>query len=770
MWSKPLTFIACFLVLLSWVSAQDCTLSFSGKILDLEAGYALVGAEVRLVSSDLVTVTDADGNFELSNLCQDKYEVSVSYIGYASLGVNIILDHDSTVVYGLSSSGVQLQEASVTITKDNFTTEESSTISSIELKTARGADLASQLERTAGVNVLRTGTTSSKPIIHGAFGNRLTVMNHGLAQSGQQWGLDHAPEVDPHSGYGITVIKGVGALEYPGNSLGGIVLLKDAEIQTDSTLMTGIHSFYESNGRVYGSGLTLSRGSQKFKWRAQGNFSKSGDRSAPDYLLKNTGSERYSGALQFEINFSPRWKSSVYLSTFNSDIGVLRGSHIGNLTDLEEALSREEPFFTTDTFSYDIEAPYQSVSHHLARVSTSYKFSESQSIMLLYGFQFNQRKEFDIRRGERSDIPALSLDQFSNYLEAKHTVDLNRGLRIQSGLQLNRTDNTNLPETGILPLIPDYVSRELGVYSLLRKTWSKTQLTAGIRADWEERNVAAISNSVPSEILRFNNLYQNLSVSAGYRRELSENWVANYNIGLASRNPEVNELYSNGLHQGVSGVEEGDVNLSEERSLKQTLSFSGGIKNKLRVHLLGHYQHFSDYIFLNPTEDVRLTIRGAFPVFSYTQTNAAIYGTDVKVVYNWSENLSTNFIYSHLIGENIGEEIPLVFMPSNNLRVEIKCHKDLSGKWKAMNARLDASHVFRQNRLNPNQDFIAAPKSYTLLGAMVSVERTISSGVLQIYVKSDNLLNTIYRDYLNRQRYFTDDLGRNIVLGINLEF
>ena len=45
--------------------------------------------------------------------------------------------------------------------------------------------------------MLRNGSGISKPVIHGLFGNRVTILNNGITQSGQQWGNDHAPEIDP---------------------------------------------------------------------------------------------------------------------------------------------------------------------------------------------------------------------------------------------------------------------------------------------------------------------------------------------------------------------------------------------------------------------------------------------------------------------------------------------------------------------------------------------------------------------------------------------
>jgi iron complex outermembrane receptor protein len=36
------------------------------------------------------------------------------------------------------------------------------------------------------------------------WGNRVSIINNGIAQSGQQWGVDHAPEIDPFTADHIT--------------------------------------------------------------------------------------------------------------------------------------------------------------------------------------------------------------------------------------------------------------------------------------------------------------------------------------------------------------------------------------------------------------------------------------------------------------------------------------------------------------------------------------------------------------------------------------
>jgi len=91
---------------------------------------------------------------------------------------------------------------------------------------------------------------------------------------------------------------------------------------------------------------------------------------------------------------------------------------------------------------------------------------------------------------------------------------------------MNRVDNTNLPETGILPLIPDYISHEYGVFGLVFKSVEKTTIEFGGRYDFENRNVAAISISVPREIIRYEIEYHNLSAMGGVTHEFSKGWKA----------------------------------------------------------------------------------------------------------------------------------------------------------------------------------------------------------------------------------------------------
>mgnify|MGYP004001753803 FL=1 len=468
--------------------------------------------------------------------------------------------------------------------------------------------------------------------------------------------------------------------------------------------------------------------------------------------------------------WNKNWLSDLYFSSFNADYGILRGSHIGNLTDLEEAFERDVPFYTQDQFSYSISAPYQKVNHLLLKFHTKYSISEKQWFDFTYAGQYNLRKEFDVRRSGRSDIPALSLKQSSNYFEGKYRNYLTNNWELKAGVQLNMVNNTNLPETGILPLIPDYNAYEFGVFGIISKTLEKTTFEFGGRYDLENRKVATISSSIPREIIRFENDYHNFSGMVGISYQLGDGWEVAYNFGSISRNPEVNELYSSGLHQGVAGIEEGDPDLGKEISFKNTLSIKGAVKDRLFFEGLFYFQQINNFIFLNPQDEVRLTIRGAFPVFKYEQTDARLIGFDLTATCKLTEQFNITGKYSCLNGHDLSNDIPLVYMPPNNLYADFSYYIPKFGKFQNIEFQINSRLVFEQKNILPSQDFLAPPESYYLIGLKASAEKQLSKLRLNMYVRVENLLNETYRDYLNRQRYFADDLGFNLIVGINISF
>jgi iron complex outermembrane receptor protein len=762
-------FLIVFLFLQSsFLFGQDCHI-IRGYIESLDTHEPIPFASISSISPKKGTSSDKEGGFQLRQICSDTVQIQVSYLGYATQRFSFILKKDTTIFIHLSPL-TQIIDDLIIIGKANVITNSKSTLNEKKISENASKNLSNLLESISGVSTLKNGSSISKPVIHGLYGNRLTILNNGIAQSGQQWGNDHSPEIDPLAAQRISVIKGTSALAYQGNSLGSVVLIEPSTIQGADELGGKINYFYESNGRGHGLNAQLQQSYDAFSWRVIGTLKKKGDQNTADYFLTNTGNEEANLAVQLEKNFSDKWQGSLYFSTFNTNLGVLRGSHIGNLTDLETALESDEPFFTEENFSYDINAPYQNVNHHLLKLQSKYFIDKNSWLDLTYGGQLNIRKEFDVRRGGRTEVPSLSLNQSSNFVEAKYQRILKNDWQVKTGLQLNFTNNKNESRTGILPLIPNYTLLENGTFLLFSKEFKRFFWEFGARYDYSNQRVAAISETLPLEIVNYNSDFHNVGASTGLKYAPSSQIEFAYNIGLATRNPAINELYSRGLHQGVSGIEEGNASLEGEQSIKMTFSIDAQLTQKWRLSSLFYYQNINDYIFLNPQNEVRLTIRGAFPVFRYEQTNAQIYGLDIETGYDFSENFNANLQYSFIRGDDLTNNLPLINMPSNNLSASFSYKILEIGRLKNLEITVSDKYVFEQSHLLAFQDFVLPPDAYNLVGLKISTDITLGNSLGTIYISADNLLNVAYRDYLNRQRYFADDLGRNIVIGGSWKF
>ena len=465
-----------------------------------------------------------------------------------------------------------------------------------------------------------------------------------------------------------------------------------------------------------------------------------------------------------------KWKNQLYYSWFNTEIGILRGAHIGNLTDLEKAIGREEPFFTKDTFSYKIGAPRQLVSHHLLKLESKYSLSEQSFLNFKYGGQINNRKEFDVRRSGRSELPALSLEQQSHFVEVNYHKATNNDLLLNTGLQFTFIDNTNNPETGILPLIPDYRSYNPAAFFILKKEQSKFFYELGARYSFKYLDVVAISKSLPRIIEQFDHRFHNYAVSGGLKYTFNPKLKSNLNIGYMLRNPEVNELHSSGLHQGVGGIEEGNPDLLIEKSLKIILTNDWSFRRKLFVQFIAYFQNIRDYIYLEPQDSFRLTIRGAFPVFLYKQTDANIYGADLSISFEPRNNLKFIAKYAVVRGNDLTNNTGLINIPSDNIYASVNYSFSDLNTLKNNYISLKGRYTFKQWRVTADQDFLPPPDAYFLLGLQAGTNLQFKDSRLNFTLNIENLLNEKYRDYLNRLRYFADDLGINISLGINYTF
>ncbi|NNE27256.1 MAG: TonB-dependent receptor plug domain-containing protein, partial [Saprospiraceae bacterium] len=506
--------LACLLVQALPFFAQECKLTVAIYVTDSASDIPLAYSTIYIDEIEFGMVTDSIGYASLNNQCPGPLHIEIGHLGCSTQSYFIQLISDTILRFKLEHHSELLDEIVVHGHQDEGSTEVSSTITFNEISSNSNKNIADVLNAVPGVRSLKNGGIS-KPIIHGLFGNRVALVNNGLVQSGQQWGNDHAPEIDPFSADHIAVIKGAGAMEYGTNAVGGVVLVDSDIIGDDPHLSGQLNYLYETNGRGHTINGALQESNNTLSWRWTGTFKRKGDSSTPEYLLNNTGLREINSSIHMEQNWNQRHSSTLNYALFTTKLGVLRGSQIGNLTDLEQAIIRDEPFYTSDTFSYSIDAPNQNVTHHLLKLQHDYFLSDQKAIILKYGGQLNQRDEFDVRRGGRSDTPALSLNQYQHFGSIVYNQEFKGNAILKSGLQVTFTDNANNPGTGILPLIPRYEQWVPAFFTSWQNQRNKWTYEMGVRYELRYLDVTNITQTLPRELEFISHKFENIASSIG---------------------------------------------------------------------------------------------------------------------------------------------------------------------------------------------------------------------------------------------------------------
>jgi iron complex outermembrane receptor protein len=390
------------------LSAQEnCNLSFTGRILDADTELPVADISIELEKLHITVKSDGHGFFKFENLCPGRYYITVSGIGFERSSFEVQVKKNSpTRDFRIEHEGVVLHDVEIIghqpTVRSTATTE---SLNARQLEENSGEVLAQILNEIPGVTMMQTGATISKPVIHGLHSNRVLMVNNGIKQEGQQWGAEHAPEIDPFVASNLTVIKGAESVRYGAEAIGGVILVEPAPLPIHSAFGGSLNLVGNTNGRSSTASALLEGNVKAFprlSWRAQGTLKRGGNLRTADYYLNNTGvrEANYSAALSYRTS---GFYVDAYYSHFNTELGIFEGAHIGSLSDLESALANGRPF-SDGSFSYDIGVPRQEVAHDLLKLKAHKDLSNGGQLDLQYGFQRNARQEYDIRRGDRSEF------------------------------------------------------------------------------------------------------------------------------------------------------------------------------------------------------------------------------------------------------------------------------------------------------------------------------------------------------------------------------
>jgi iron complex outermembrane receptor protein len=754
-------------------SASDSgTVRLHGAVTDSATGAALTGVVVEVEGARSAGTTDANGRYEIAGLAPGPAVVTWRLLGYTPVTVRLTLTPpERRLDIVLHPRPVELP----TITRRVERTPEealrliqgSTTMSAMDLAQMRGQTLGETIEQLPGVAAIQYGPSIAKPVIRGLHSARIVVMNAGVRQEGQQWGIEHAPEIDSFEADEITVVRGAGAVLYGADAMGGVVLVERPPLPTGAGARGDVQVNAFSNNRQGAASARVEGGRIPLPLigpagaRLRVTARMAGDATTPNYHLRNTGFEELdvSGAL----GITRDWGSSQLLySRFHTELGVFSGAHVGNFDDLQRAMTR--PPVDTE-FSYDIRNPRQQVSHDLLSWRTELAQTPLGAASIHYGFQYNKRQEFDNHGPLRSrSIPAFDLRLYT------HTLDLRVRHRpvgpLSGSFGVSGMRQGNLSE-GKAFLIPEYRLYSGGVYGMEELALGRWTVSAGMRADYVWQRTFAYSDAgltSPNE----RRSWSGIAGSAGASYLIGNRWSVAGRVSRAWRAPNVSERFSQGVHHGSAQYELGDTSLTPETKIgaELTLRHAG---ERVQAEVSAYQNWVDGFIYLRPREPV-FTIRGAFPGYQYAQDDARLYGFEALGNVSVSPWLSLQASASVLRGSFADSGEPLYDMPADRLTASARFTRgDRDGT--EYHLELGTVLVRRQDYL-PDSTVYALP---TAGYALANVEAGVSGlpllgSVIDLTLAVRNLLDTRYRDYLSRYRLFVDDPGRDAVLRLRVPF
>ncbi|MDW8288463.1 MAG: TonB-dependent receptor, partial [Flammeovirgaceae bacterium] len=313
--------------------------------------------------------------------------------------------------------------------------------------------------------------------------------------------------------------------------------------------------------------------------------------------------------------------------------------------------------------------------------------------------------------------------------------------------------------------IPNYRSFASGFFWIERWQGNRWELEAGLRYDYRWMRVVRWSDNV---IVKPEYSFHNASVTLGANCRVTPLWQWNFHLGTAWRPPHVSELFSAGLHHGTASFEIGNPTLTTEKALKAISSISYKDKSKkLNLELDSYAQYIWDYIYLKPVFPPTLTVRGAFPTFAYSQVNAFFGGTDIKLTYALWAGLAYEGKFSMVRAIQLDSKEHLLLIPPDRYEHTLRW----SANPKKITVALSVVQRQKQWRVSPHQDYAPPPNGVVLINFFAEQTFLLTSRqTIWIGIGVENVLNTAYRDYMNRFRYFADEAGRNFSLRIKYSF
>lgn len=766
--------------------------TIKGRVLD-ESKTPLHGARVMLRELNRGILSDHLGFFQIENISYGNYHLQITYMGYEDYIQNIFLNENfnQDSIYEVKLIPTHYILPSIVVEEDISRSNQRQQSQSSEVIDQKfltrnvSTNLISTLTRIPGINQINVGVGIAKPVIRGMSLNRISVVENGIKQEGQQWGSDHGLEIDGFNVEQIKILKGPSALIYGSDAIGGVIEIRNNPIFKDSSfranlvlsgqsvndnLQASVRAEYARKGKVF---------SARFSIQDYGDFSVPATRfnyltyknlAIYDGELKNTAGKEKNIALSTGI-YKKRGYSRATFTYYHLNAGMFMG-----------AFGTPRPqFLLPDGDNRNINIPSMNVDHYKLVVNNGILFLKNWLDIDL-GFQRNIRKELATPHThglnyklDSKESLTLFLNTFT--LNARYHHTLFKKITGLIGINSNYQSNKH---GGYEFFLSNFEVANAGIYIYEKYDWNRRwYVNAGIRSDMQQTSIHSYSApnrdregyvvSYSELVPNFDRFFQNTSFAMGTSYFPAE--FLNLKLNLASnfRFPTPSELSAMGVHHGTFRFEQGNPNLDIERGYQ--IDFNLIIeREKWYLNISPFLNWFENYLYLSPTSSFSLR-KDAGQIYEYKQTPALNYGGEITLDIHFFKNTKLNLGGDFVINTNRLTNLPLPFTPPASLKAELEYNIPHIGKYfRETFVSVESRWVDSQFRIDRNE--LETP-SYHLMHFRLGTGFRIAKNdeAIQLFFQINNLFNRYYYSHLSRYRLLNiPEPGRNFTLTLKFNW
>jgi iron complex outermembrane receptor protein len=799
-----------FLGLLSGFSVHS-QVTLAGKVTEKSSKNPLFGVNIFIPELMNGTTTDTSGKYKIANLPKRKILLRISYLGYKTNIVSVDLSSISHEDFEMEESPEEMNE--VVVTGTSKATEIRRDPVPVVVLESKGinmnlnTNIIDALTKLPGISEVTTGPNVSKPFIRGLGYNRVLTLSDGVRQEGQQWGDEHGIEVDEYSIDKAEIVKGPASLIYGSDGLAGVVNLMPFAPAQNGIIKGNCLGEYQSNNGLFGGSLSLDGNEKGIIWGMRISHKQAKDyQDRYDGRVYNTAFNETDASLYTGIN--KRWGySHLNFSLFNDLQEIPDGSRDSVTRQFTKQITEADtvrPIVSkAELNSYKISILHQHVQHYKV-YSTSSIYLDGSRIGIILGYQMNHRQEFS--HPQAAGTPGLDLHLQTVTYDLKYFLPDLAGWEITPGVNGMYQMNSN---KGTEFIIPDYRQFDLGIFLLVKKSFEKLDISAGVRYDMRFfRNDQMFTRPDPTtgfdmqvfppdtaraekKFSNFKHTYSGLSASAGMTYNIARNFSIKANIARGFRAPNIEEISANGVHPGTNMYQIGNPDFKPEFSIQGDIGLFYTSKPVI-ASVEVFYNNISNYIFnqkvLNKHGQDSIIVPGN-QTFKFQQSQAVLYGGEASLdihFFRWMhfEN-SLSVVYAINKGGN-GVHITdssryLPFIPPLHTHTELRVEFDKGIKGlSSIYARIAMEYYATQNRVYLADNTETPTAGYTLFDAGIGGDVIRKNGkvLLSIHLAISNIFDVAYQSHLSRLKYFEPypdnttgrygiyDMGRNISIKV----